>query len=220
MGTMETERGAPGKARIAIAGLGLLLLGACNPLQQASGPPVPENCGKRTIATIGGPISLVDQDGMRVTEATYAGKNAIVYFGFTHCPDVCPMSLTTIGAALELLPPDTKAKFQPLLVSLDPVRDTPEVMRQYTASGGFPPGLRGLTGTPEEVKAAASAFKAAFNRVDQPNSELKYVIDHTSITYVMNSKWKLATFFTEADAPADMANCLAAIADGRVGPKD
>jgi protein SCO1/2 len=171
-----------------------------------------QDCDRRAVSSIGGPISLIDETGRRVTEADFKGTNTIVYFGFTNCPDVCPMSLTTVAAALDKLPEAERADFRTVLVSVDPERDTPEVMERYTASGGFPPDLLGLTGSLEDVRAAARSFRVAFSRVDQPNSALGYVMDHTSITYVMGPDWTLRTFFAGSEPPDVMAKCLADIA--------
>ena len=102
-------------------------------------------------------FSLIDHTGRRVTEADFRGRPMIVFFGFTYCPDFCPMALSTLGAAFDLLPPEDAAKFQTLFITIDPERDTPEAMATYITSNGFPEGLVGLTGTEDEIAAAARA---------------------------------------------------------------
>ena len=106
------------------------------------------------VALVGGPFSLVDQDGKRVTEKDFLGKYMLVFFGYTFCPDVCPTELQVMSAALDQLGPEA-ARIQPVFVSIDPARDTPEVLKAYV--GNFGHGLMGLTGSPDEIAAIAKA---------------------------------------------------------------
>lgn len=164
----------------------------------------------RAYPNIGGPISLVNQEGVPVTEETYKGHPTLIYFGFTYCPDVCPMTLVTVKRAYDRLP-EGVAPPQTLLISIDPERDTPEALSKYVSTKVFPENLQGLTGTPEQVRAAADAFLADYSRIEQPDSEGGYSMDHTSLLYLMDEDWKLKTFFTHEDTDETIATCLAEI---------
>lgn len=165
-------------------------------------------CTTRAYPEIGGPISLIDHTGARVTEENYKGAPTVIYFGFTYCPDVCPAALSTLGAAYRRLP-EGEVMPQTLLISVDPQRDTPEALASYVATPAFPPGLVGLTGSEAEIRAAADAFKADYARIDQPESLAEYTMDHTNLIYVMDEDWKLKTFFTHEDTPETISACLA-----------
>jgi protein SCO1 len=198
----------------------LAILAACSPPapQEAAAPAAvaqsggaQSSCLSRAYPEIGGPISLVSSTGARVTEADFKGKPTLIYFGFTYCPDVCPMTLTSVAAAYRKLPEGVTPP-QTLLISVDPARDTPEALATYVANKAFPAGLQGLTGTEEEIRAAADAFKADYSRVDQPDSMAEYTMDHTSLLYLMDENWQLKTFFTHQDTADTIADCLTTIA--------
>ncbi len=165
-------------------------------------------CTTRAYPEIGGPISLIDHTGARVTEENYKGAPTVIYFGFTYCPDVCPAALSTLGAAYRRLP-EGEVMPQTLLISVDPQRDTPEALASYVATPAFPPGLVGLTGSEAEIRAAADAFKADYARIEQPESLAEYTMDHTNLIYVMDEEWQLKTFFTHDDTPETISACLA-----------
>jgi protein SCO1/2 len=200
-------------------GLGLLVVGGTlvqrNLAQKAGAPSLPEGCNARAFGEIGGPFSLVNQDNVAVTEKSFQGKPALIYFGFTYCPDICPLSLQTMTQALDVAKAVQGSKseaIQPILISLDPERDTPAVLKAYIASAGFPASLQGLTGTSQQIAAAAKAFKVGYRKsVPEGAKPEDYVIDHTSIFYLMDSKGKLATFFSSDPDPKDMGQCIAAI---------
>ncbi|WP_225907866.1 SCO family protein [Hyphomonas sediminis] len=166
------------------------------------------SCSSRAYPEIGGPISLIDQTGTRVTEEAFKGRPTVVYFGFTYCPDVCPAALSTLGAAYRRLPEGETAP-QTVLISIDPERDTPEALATYVATPAFPKELVGLTGTEAEIRAAADAFKADYSRIEQPESLAEYTMDHTNLIYVMDEDWQLKTFFTHEDTPETISACLA-----------
>ncbi|HEY9163120.1 MAG TPA: SCO family protein, partial [Magnetovibrio sp.] len=134
-------------------------------------------------ATIGGPFTLTDSTGKRVTDKDFQGKYMLIYFGYTFCPDVCPTSLSIMAEALDALTPEQLAKVTPVFVTVDPERDTPEVMAAYVPN--FHPKLVGLTGTLEEVKAAARGYKAYYAKVNEADPDGNYTMDHSSITYLM-----------------------------------
>jgi protein SCO1 len=189
-------------------------LAACGPATDSAPSPAAatsggfqSDCLSRAYPEIGGPISLVSSTGARVTEADFKGRYALIYFGFTYCPDVCPMTLTTVAAAYRKLP-DGMTPPQMLLISVDPERDTPEALATYLANKAFPAGSIGLTGTDEEIRAAADAFKADYSKIEQPDSLAEYTMDHTSLLYLMDKDWQLKTFFTHQDTPDTIAACL------------
>ena len=167
------------------------------------------SCSTRAYEEIGGPFSLINHQGERVTQEDFKGRPSLVYFGFTYCPDVCPSTLVGIANAYRVLPEDIEPP-QTLLISVDPERDTPEALAQYVSSNAFPDNLVGLTGTPEEIQAVADEFFVGYERIDTPESLAEYTMDHTSLLYLMDENWQLKTFFAEANTnPDDMATCLA-----------
>lgn len=164
---------------------------------------------------IGGPFTLVNGAGETVTEASWPGKYLLIYFGYTYCPDVCPTSLQTMTEALQQLEPTLVDKVQPIFVSVDPERDLPEDVAEY--AGFFHKRLIGLTGTPEQVEAAAQAYRVYYERVEQPKSAIGYLLDHSAITYLMAPDGSLAAFFKHGEDPADMAARLRTILKGSSG---
>ena len=134
------------------------------------------------VALVGGPFSLTDQNGKRVTEKDFLGKYMLVFFGYTYCPDVCPTELQVMMAALDTLGTDA-GRIQPVFVSIDPERDKPEVLKAYV--GNFGPRLIGLTGTPEEVAAAAKAYRVYYAKAGNASASTDYLMDHSSIIYLM-----------------------------------
>lgn len=197
------------KSLIAPFGAALLLC-ACAPM-----PPLPARCAVSHIERVGGPIALVDERGQAVTEADFADRPTLLYFGFANCPDVCPTALQALKLALD----ERATGATPIhvaMVTIDPERDTPEVLSQYVASDAFPDGLRGLGGTPEQVRAATTAFKAYAQRRDDPGSNVGYTMDHSRMLYLMDRQWRPAAVFPDSMLPAEMAACIDhALAKGR-----
>jgi cytochrome oxidase Cu insertion factor (SCO1/SenC/PrrC family) len=159
-----------------------------------------------STARIGGPFSLVDHDGKPVTDADFRGRYMLVYFGFTYCPDVCPTSLNRNMQALDLLDEAKAQAIQPILISVDPERDTPAHLKEYV--GHFGPSLRGLTGTPEQVAAAAKAYAVYYAKVPNADDPETYLIDHTSITYLMAPDGSFVQHFRHDLPPDEMAEQL------------
>ncbi len=156
-----------------------------------------------SAVTIGGPFTLSTPDGTAVTDQTYRGKWLLVYFGYTFCPNSCPTTLLEIAVALKKLGPDA-AKVQPLFITVDPQRDTPEVMKQYVQS--FDPRIVGLTGTPEQIAAAAQEYGAYYVRHKTGLGPENYVMDHSTYLYVMDPHGKFVRAFdtnTSGDRIAD-----------------
>jgi protein SCO1 len=134
-------------------------------------------------ATMGGPFTLTSQDGRRVSDRDFAGKYRLIYFGYTFCPDVCPTDLQKIGAGMrqfEHSDPRRAARVQPIFITVDPARDTPEVMRRYVAN--FHPRLIGLTGTEREIADVAREFRI-LRQVPEPSARSRdYLVGHSQIT--------------------------------------
>ena len=150
---------------------GALLLAACSP----AGGNEPPLRGAR----LGGPFTLVDQNGAKLDSRTLQGKYRLVYFGYTFCPDVCPVDLQQIGLAMKRLEADSPklaAKLQPIFITTDPQRDTPAVLKEFVSA--FHPRLIGLTGTPEEIAAVSKAHGVwSAKREDSGASE--YLVNHS-----------------------------------------
>ena len=169
-----------------------------------------EGASKARVATsgqpdVGGPFSLVDHTGEPVTDADFAGGHMLIYFGFATCPDVCPMSLGVMAQALELLGPRAE-QVRPIFITVDPERDTPEVLADYLS---FDDRFIGLTGTPEQIAAAAGAYKVYYSKVPLEDSELGYTMDHSSVFYFMGPDGRFLEPFTHQTAPEDMAAAIA-----------
>jgi protein SCO1 len=194
---------APALAAAALAGLGALALVSL----EKQAPPPPENCILAGAEQVGGPISLRDANGAAVTEADFAGAPALVYFGFTHCPDVCP---TAMYALAEALAEPGGYDVRSALITVDPARDTPEVMGAYARTEGFPPGLVGLSGTQAQIDAATRAFRVASARAPGAAADA-YNFDHSSLLYVMDGQWRTrAIVRTIGATPQHYAACIAA----------
>ena len=148
---------------------------------------------------VGGPFTLVAGDGRTVTDADFRGKYLLVYFGYTFCPDVCPTTLQSIANVLDKLGDDAKAVV-PLFISIDPERDTPAVMAKYVAA--FDRRIVGLTGTPAQVATAAKAYRVYYARSGEGED---YLMDHSSMIYLMGPKGRLRAYFTPQATPAAMA---------------
>jgi protein SCO1 len=156
-------------------------------------------CGKReapsfqltdvTGATFGKALELTDHTGTRRTLADFKGKVVVLFFGFTHCPDVCPTTMVELAKVAQELGSDA-ARMQVLFVTVDPERDTPELLRQYVPS--FNPTFLGLYGTLEETARAAKEFKVYFSKQPQPGGS--YTMDHSAGTFVLDQDGRLRLF--------------------------
>ena len=158
-------------------------------------------------ALIGGDFSLVDGTGKPMTNKDFLGKYTLIYFGFTHCPDICPTSLLLIQNAINHLG-DKGKKVQPIFITLDPERDTPAVVGPYVQH--FGPGLIGLTGSAEQIKQAAQAYKIYYRKVEDTESAMGYVIDHSGFMYLMGPDGKYITHFPHTIAEQSLTDGLAA----------
>ncbi len=151
-------------------------------------------------AAIGGPFRLVDQNGRTVTEDDFKGRPLLVFFGYTHCPDVCPTTLFDISEMLGKLGPDAE-RVGALFITVDPERDTPEQLKDYLSS--FNPRLTGLTGDPAAIEAVAREYRVYAKKVPTGNGE--YAMDHTALTYLMNKDGRFVAPFNLKRTPEDAA---------------
>lgn len=208
---------------VAVAGLAalgaMLLVGTNGEGKQAAAP---RDCIMQNVDAVGGPIELTDSNGARITQADFAGEPAVIYFGFTHCPDICPTSMYALGEALAQ---PGGYDVQPILITVDPERDTPQRMGEYAHTDGFPPGLVGLSGTVQQVNAAASAFQVHHSKAPIEGAPTDvYNVDHSSLLYVLDRNWRTVSIIqtmNRADpmdprsplvpvAPESIAACIAA----------
>lgn len=176
----------------------------CGPNEPGTSGPVTAVAGK---AAIGGPFSLVDHNGKAVTEADYFGKPQLIYFGFAFCPDVCPTALQQMGAALALAGP-AATHYQPIFITIDSERDTPEQLALFVTANGFPEGLIGLTGSQAQIDAAKKTFAVYGQKVEDSSSAAGFTYDHTSLIYLMDDKGEFVDVFTHGSTPQQIADRL------------
>jgi protein SCO1 len=161
-----------------------------------------------SAAQIGGPFALVDDTGAPVTQTALAGKPSVLYFGYTFCPEVCPTTLLDMSRWIKKLGPDAD-KLNYAFISIDPGRDTPQLMHTYLSS--FDKHIRGFTGTPEQIAKIAKEYRVYYKRV--PTDDGGYVMDHSSIIYLMGPDGKFVTMIAyqedDASALAKLKNLVA-----------
>lgn len=173
--------------------------------QQAADPF--RDCRESKVAggTVGGPFTLVDENGRQVTDTDVIRTPTLVYFGFSFCPDVCPLDLDRNLAAVDLL--EAKGlEVSPVFITVDPERDTPEVLRDFTDN--LHPRLLGLTGSADQVEAAKRAYRVFAERVE-PEDGGYYIYNHTTMTYLMLPGTGFAEFFRRDTGPEEMAERVA-----------
>lgn len=144
-------------------------------------------------ASVGGPFTLTDQDGRTVTSDSLKGKPTLIYFGFTYCPDVCPTSLLLMETAIERLGPDAAQKVNLVFITIDPERDTPQLLKGYVPN--FGPTFIGLTGTPQQIADVARAYRVYYQKVPGKDGG-PYLMDHSSIVYLLDRNGRVVSFFT------------------------
>jgi cytochrome oxidase Cu insertion factor (SCO1/SenC/PrrC family) len=152
---------------------------------------------------IGGAFALIDQNGTRRTDTDFRDKFMLVYFGFTYCPDVCPTDLLQMGLAVDRLGPAGDS-VQPIFITVDPERDTPEHLKEYLAV--FHPRFIGLTGDAAAIKEAARAYRVYYSRADLPKSD--YTIDHSAFIYLMGRNGEYLSFFPPGTSAELLAGAL------------
>ncbi len=203
-----TRAVVPGLAAAGLAVLATLLVvtHAERTAEAAAAGATPQGCVIPAPPGLGGSIALTGGQGQAVTEAAFAGRPTLVYFGFTHCPDICPTSMYLVHDALTAMGP-AGAGVQTALITLDPERDDPATLAAYAASEGFPAGLVGLSGSPEAVNAAISAFGVVAQRAPLEGGE--YNVNHTSFLYVMDANWRMRGVVTTiGKTPQEIASCV------------
>ena len=201
---MPKSQFAPSRFHLIFATLALLaaLLVAGAAYYVANQPRGPISIG---TALVGGPFTLSDQDGKKITDKDFLGKYMLVFFGYTYCPDICPTELQVMSAALDSL--GAKADdIQPIFITFDPQRDTPEVLKQYISN--FHPRFVGLTGTPEEIAVAAKAYRVFYNKLENTSGPDTYLMDHSTITYLMDKQGKFLKHFSYSTDAAALAQAL------------
>lgn len=191
----------PLRVSLAIACLGLaVIFGLLMRAGHSPDAPVPAK------PDITADFTLIDQHGRRVSSGDFAGRYMLVYFGFTFCPDICPLGLQTMSDALDRF--DGTA-IDPVFITVDPERDTPEAMRDYVAH--FHPRLIGLTGSPDAIAHAARGFKVFYRKVPDPDAPDDYTVDHSSIFYLMSPDGTYLAHFDHNATAETMADKLAAL---------
>jgi protein SCO1/2 len=158
--------------------------------------------GSGGIVKIGGPFTLVDHDGKTRGDRDFTGQHLLIFFGYTYCPDVCPTALSDMVIALDELGADA-ARVRPLFITVDPARDTPERLKSYVAN--FHPRLVGLTGSEQAVTAVAKAYRVYFAKSSTEAAPDEYLMDHTSIIYLMGPDGRYLTHFTYGVSGESMA---------------
>jgi cytochrome oxidase Cu insertion factor (SCO1/SenC/PrrC family) len=175
-----------------MCGLIAVILGVGLLLNYGQAPTLPESrhYGK---AAIGGAFEAVDHLGQPFSQDNLQGKYSLVYFGFTYCPDICPTSLLVIAETLDSLPESMTERILPVFITIDPKRDTVEMMKQYVSN--FHPKLVGVTGTPEQMAAVAKAYKVYFNQMPAEDGSDNYLVDHSGFLYLMGPDGQYLTHF-------------------------
>ena len=156
-----------------------------------------------SVSAIGGPFRLTDHDGKTVTDQDLKGKPYLVFFGFTHCPDICPTTLFEVSEILRALGPDAD-RANALFVTVDPERDTPDKMKDYLSS--FDPHLRGVTGTPEAISGMERNYRVYSRKVPLEGSD--YTMDHTALVYLMDKDGRFVAPFNMKRKPEEGATDL------------
>lgn len=155
---------------------------------------------------IGGPFELTAHTGERVSDRDFRGRWLLVFFGYTFCPDVCPTTLGTVAVVMDELGPLAE-KVQPLFVTVDPERDTPDVLAEYVAQ--FHPEIVGLTGTPEEIAAVARAYRAFYRKVvPEGGDAADYLMDHSAYLYLMGPDGGFVRVFSHTQGPDEIADAI------------
>jgi len=156
-------------------------------------------------ALVGGPFSLVDHTGKRLTDKDFRGKHMLVMFGFTYCPDICPSGLQVVSAAIDKLGPKAD-KLVPIFITLDPERDTSAALAAYVPS--FHKRLIGLTGSVDEIAAVAKQYRVYHKKVRDEKSAAAYTIDHSALIYLMGPDGSYVAHFAHSTGVDQMAERL------------
>ena len=158
------------------------------------------------IAAIGGPFTLSDQSGRSLTEQDLKGLHSLIYFGYTFCPDVCPTGLQVMSNAMDQLQTDIQQKITPVFITIDPERDTVDQLKSYL--GNFHPRIIGLTGTERQIAEVTRAYRVYYAKARGSEGKRDYLMDHSSIIFLMNPEGKYVKHFTHMTAADNLAATL------------
>ena len=164
----------------------------------------PTQTASEGVASVGGPFQMVNQDGQTVDQTLLDGKWSLVFFGFTYCPDYCPTTLTGLAATKQRMGAAAN-DLQILFVSVDPARDTPAALKDYLSSDGFPEGVIGLTGTPEQIAEMARVYRAYYQKVGEGET---YTMNHSLTVYLMGPDGKFRSALSHDLGPERSAQLI------------
>lgn len=167
-------------------------------------PQLPSNKNQGEVL-IGGDFTLMDQHGKQIQDSDFRGKLMLVFFGFTHCPNICPTDLFIMSEAINLLGKDSK-DVAPIFITVDPERDTSEVLANYL--NNFSKSLIGLTGTTAQIEQVTSNYRIYYAKAKDENSSLEYTMDHSTFTYLMDRNGKYITHFAHNTNAQEMSNTI------------
>ena len=201
-------------ALASVAAIGALMAGTIFAIYTARGDGDQfSQCREGIVAggagTIGGAFELVSETGETVTDTDVITEPTLVYFGYTFCPDVCPLDTVRNAEAVDILDENGR-RVQPVFITVDPSRDTPEVMAAYTEN--IHERMLGLSGTEEQTHAAASVYRVYYQNHDD-GTDPYYLVDHTAFTYLMLPEFGFVDFFNRDVTPAEMAERTACFID-------
>jgi protein SCO1 len=204
-------------ASVALIGVLVAGVGAAVWLGRPAGDDVFAQCRASAVAgggaDIGGPFTLVSETGETVTEAEVITEPSLLYFGYTFCPDVCPLDTVRNAEAVAMLE-ERGMMVQPVFITVDPERDTPEVMDDFTAN--VHPRMLGLTGTPEQTDAVARAYRVYY-RINRDGDDPYYLVDHSAFSYLVLPEVGFVEFFNRDATPAQIAETTACYVEAAAG---
>lgn len=183
-----------------VLAVSLFVLGALV-LVYAATQLVPQPGQQQASSSVGGPFEMTDQTGATITDASMTGQPFAVFFGFTHCPDICPTKLFELSEVMKAMGPDAE-KVSVLFVSVDPERDTPDVLARYISS--FSNRIRALTGSKEQIDAMVKAYRGYYRKV--PTEGGDYTMDHTAIVYLMDREGRFVAPLNLDRTPDEVAS--------------
>ncbi len=202
-------------ASYALSALGMAALAVMLIFAIIQAPDKNTNNNAEITNKIGGAFALTDMHNRAVSDKSFAGRYMLIYFGFSFCPDVCPIALDQMSQALLLLEaqnPEAAKKIAPLFITLDPERDTPAALRDYV--GHFHPRLLGLSGTQAQITQVARRYRVYVQKVPDVQLVENYTIDHSSILYLMDKDGTFITHFSDSMTPEAMRAHLSRIIRG------
>ena len=216
--------GNKGKGPVTFLTLGLVgILGSCvliyyNIEKERVMTPIPSVVTTHGKPALGGPWVMVDQDGVPRTDASYKGQFALLYFGFSFCPDICPSEMVKIGKVMDELTKrskDGKSRVKPIFISVDPSRDSVEQLRFFGQD--FHPDFAYLTGTREQVAKAARAYRIYFSKANEKDDdEDDYLVDHSIVIYLVSPDGEFLEFFTQKTQVKDIVSKIQSFTNEQV----